>query len=132
METGWEAVLIIRLLADPKYGQPTNDKIVRHFQSVYEEQILQDSQLTPDQCNQALKTARVTGWHKTMIRIGSKPMTFLKVLAKRSENTWKRMGMKMSILLPPKPRTLPFDYWNNNTCSMMAVIVVAERPRQER
>jgi hypothetical protein len=58
LETGWEASLIIRLLADPEYGQPSNDEIVHKFQSVYKERLLQDSQLTPEQCNQALKEAR--------------------------------------------------------------------------
>ena len=58
LETGWEASLIVRLLADPSYGRPGNDEIIQKFHGVYKERILQDSGLKPETCNQALKKAR--------------------------------------------------------------------------
>lgn len=58
LETGWEASLIIRLLADSAFGLPTNGEILRDFQSTYKQRLLSELKLTPEQCNQALKTAR--------------------------------------------------------------------------
>jgi hypothetical protein len=58
LETGWEAALLIRLIADPEYGNPTDDQILDTFQSEQKEQLLERLCLTSDQCSVALEKAR--------------------------------------------------------------------------
>lgn len=61
LETGWEAPLIIKLLADPTEGGPSNDEILDQFQSTYKPRILETCKLDKETCNNALRQAR-NGW----------------------------------------------------------------------
>ncbi|KAL3939411.1 MAG: hypothetical protein SGBAC_005853 [Bacillariaceae sp.] len=69
LETGWEAALIIKLLADPAEGNPSNEDILNNFQSTYKQRILTSSSssssnnnnLDKQVCNDALSQAR-NGW----------------------------------------------------------------------
>lgn len=61
LETGWEAALIIKLLADPAEGSPSNDEILQNFQSTYRSKILETCKLDKEACNNALSQAR-NGW----------------------------------------------------------------------
>lgn len=61
LETGWEASLIIKLLADPTEGNPSNDEILDLFQSTYKPKILEACKLDKETCNNALRQAR-NGW----------------------------------------------------------------------
>ena len=47
-----------RLLTDPTFGLPTNDEIIHDFQSTHKPRLLKELGLTPEKCNEALKTAR--------------------------------------------------------------------------
>jgi phosphoglycolate phosphatase-like HAD superfamily hydrolase len=58
LETGWEAALIIKLLADPSEGQPSNEDILQDFPHKYKPALLQKLGLSKDDLNTALKTAR--------------------------------------------------------------------------
>ncbi|CAJ1949175.1 unnamed protein product [Cylindrotheca closterium] len=61
LETGWEAALIIKLLADPAEGNPTNDEILDHFQSTYRPRMMTSLKLDQETCKNALAQAR-NGW----------------------------------------------------------------------
>ena len=58
LETGWEAALIIKLLADPDEGLPTNDDILKNFQSQLKNQLMEKVDLSKEACNDALRKAR--------------------------------------------------------------------------
>eukprot|EP00980_Cylindrotheca_fusiformis_P027045 scaffold18563_cov132-Cylindrotheca_fusiformis.AAC.1 len=58
LETGWEAALIIKLLADPNEGSPSNDEIMDTFHPTIKQRLLETLNLTPEACNNALRTAR--------------------------------------------------------------------------
>jgi phosphoglycolate phosphatase-like HAD superfamily hydrolase len=60
LETGWEAVLLIKLLADPEEGEPSIDIILETFQSTLKAILLSKLGLNKDICNEALKVARNT------------------------------------------------------------------------
>lgn len=58
LETGWEAPLLVRVLADPAWGQPSVEEILQNFQEEVKPRLLRDLNLTPETCNEALKKAR--------------------------------------------------------------------------
>lgn len=58
LETGWEAALLIKLLADPAEGDPSIEEILDNFQSTYKARILDSSQLDKKVCNNALRQVR--------------------------------------------------------------------------
>lgn len=58
LETGWEAALIIKLIADRDEGAPTNESILESFHSTQKSHLMKKLDLTKDKCNDALKTAR--------------------------------------------------------------------------
>jgi phosphoglycolate phosphatase-like HAD superfamily hydrolase len=60
LETGWEACLIIKLLADPEEGSPSSEAILATFQATQKSQLMTKLSLTKDTCDDALRTARNT------------------------------------------------------------------------
>ena len=58
LETGWEAALLIKLLADPEEGLPTNEEILNTFQSRQKSRLMETLGLSKETCNDALRKVR--------------------------------------------------------------------------
>ena len=55
LDTGWEAALILKLLAD---GDLSNDDIIHNFQTKLKDKVLQECDVTEIECNDAFRKVR--------------------------------------------------------------------------